>query len=465
MGGRWKHKSVLVLGLGESGLAMSRWLGREGARLLVADSRDAPPGAERLAREVPAARTAFGPFAPSLLDGIDTLAISPGLDARMPLVGEARSRGIAVTGEMSLLALALEDLGARAQCRVIAITGTNGKTTTTALAGRMCEAAGMRSAVAGNISPAALDVLCETLDAGRALPQGWVLELSSFQIETMHGLAPDAATVLNVSDDHLDRYADLAAYAATKSRIFDGDGVMVLNRQDAAVMAMRRAGRKVVTFGSDAPPHGDYGLEGEGTELALVLPGHDAVAASRLRLAGTHNLANGLAALALCRAVGLPWAPLIQALENFEGLPHRVQPVAKRADGVIYYDDSKGTNVGATLAALEGLRRRVVLIAGGDGKGQDFAPLKDALARHARAVVLIGRDAPLIERAVAGCQVPVLRADDMQAAVVRAHQLAGAGDAVLLSPACASLDMFRNYAHRAEAFVAAVLALDGVEAA
>ncbi len=464
MGERWTDKSVLVLGLGESGLAMSRWLGRQGARLLVADNRDAPPGAERLARDLPAAHTAFGPFAPSLLDGVDMLAISPGLDPRMPLLAEARSRGIAISGEMSLLAQALDDLGARAHCRIIAITGTNGKTTTTALAGRMCEAAGLRTAVAGNISPAALDVLCDRLDAGEALPQAWVLELSSFQIETMHGLAPDAATVLNVSDDHLDRYADLAAYAATKSRIFDGHGVMVLNRQDAAVMAMRRAGRQIVSFGTDVPPHGDYGLDGEGAQLALVLPGHDAVAAARLHLAGTHNLANGLAALALCRAIGLPWAPLIGALVAFEGLPHRLQPVARRADGVVFYDDSKGTNVGATLAALQGLRRPVVLIAGGDGKGQDFAPLKDALARHARAVVLIGRDAPLIERAVAGCRVPLLRADDLPAAVARADELAQADDAVLLSPACASLDMFRNYAHRAEVFAAAALALDGVEA-
>ncbi|MCB1958338.1 MAG: UDP-N-acetylmuramoyl-L-alanine--D-glutamate ligase [Rhodocyclaceae bacterium] len=461
----WKDKSVLVLGLGESGLAMVRWLARAGARVLAADSRPTPPGAESLPRVAPSARTAFGPFAPSLLDGIELLAISPGLDPRMPLVAEARSRGIPVTGEMSLLAQALDALGARQACRVLAITGTNGKTTTTALTGEMCKAAGLRTAVAGNISPAALDVLADTLEAGAPLPEVWVLELSSFQIETMEGLEPEAATVLNISDDHLDRYADLAAYAATKSRVFDGAGVMVLNRQDPAVMGMRRAGRRMVSFGTDRPGAADLGLEGHGETLALVLPGHAPVPAGTLKLAGTHNLANALAALALCRAIDLPWAPLIEALQRFAGLPHRVQKVARRPDGVDFYDDSKGTNVGATLAALEGLQRKVVLIAGGDGKGQDFAPLAGAFARYARAVVLIGRDAPLIERAVAGCGVPIERCADMAEAVARANGLAVAGDVVLLSPACSSLDMFRNYAARAEAFVAAALATPGVEAA
>ena len=460
---RWQGRSVLVLGLGESGLAMARWLARAGARLKVADNRPTPPGAERLQREWPAVRTAFGPFAPSLLDGIDTLAISPGLDPRMPLVAEARARGIDVTGEMSLLAQALDDLEARADTRIIAITGTNGKTTTTALAGAMCRAAGRRTVIAGNIGPAALDELGAAIDGG-GLPEVWVLELSSFQIETMRGLAPDAATVLNISDDHLDRYSDVGAYAATKSRIFDGAGVMVLNREDARVMAMRRSGRECVTFGRDRPAGGDYGLDGDGDELSLILPGQPPLAADRLRLAGTHNLANALAALALCRAIDLPWAPLVDALCRFEGLPHRVQAIARRDDGVVFYDDSKGTNVGATLAALAGLRRPVVLIAGGDGKGQDFAPLAPALAEHGRAVVLIGRDAPLIEHALGDCAVPVERCASLEDAVARADALARTGDAVLLSPACASLDMFRNYAHRAEVFVAAARALDGVAA-
>lgn len=465
MNDRWRDKTVLVLGLGESGLAMARWLARAGARLRIADTRPNPPGASRVQQEMPGARCSFGPFAPSLLDGIDALAISPGLDPRMALVVEARGRGLPVTGEMSLFAAALDDLEARAGCRILAITGTNGKTTTTALAGAMGAAAGLRTAVAGNISPAVLDVLVDCLERGEPLPELWVLELSSFQIETMQGLAPDAATVLNVSDDHLDRYEDVADYAATKARIFEGGGAMVLNRQDARVAAMRIAGRATVTFGTDRPPvPSDFGLTTEGDTTCLRLPGEPALPCRELRLTGTHNHANALAALALCRAIGLPWPPLLSALRTFRGLPHRVEKVATRADGVDYFDDSKGTNVGATVAALDGLQRTVVLIAGGDGKGQDFAPLAAPLARCARAVVLIGRDAPAIRRALEASGVPLVHAETLEEAVSEANRAARPGDAVLLSPACSSLDMFRNYAHRAEVFVAAVLATDGVRA-
>lgn len=460
---RWQHKTILILGLGESGLAMARWLARQGARLRVADSRGAPPGAARLLRELPDAQCSFGPFAPSLLDGIELLAISPGLDARMPLIAEARRRDIPVTGEMALLAQALEDLGARDACRVLAITGTNGKTTTTALTGAMCRATGRRTAVAGNISPAALDVLVDLLEHDEPLPEIWVLELSSFQIETMHGLRPDAATVLNVSDDHLDRYHDIDDYAATKSRIFDGEGVMVLNRQDPRVVAMRRSGRALVGFGLDLPPaKTDFGVSGASGDQSLVLPDHAPVPRAEVPLEGLHNVANALAALALCRAIDLPWEPLLSALRDFRGLPHRVEKVARRADGVIFVDDSKGTNVGATVAALEGLQRNVVLIAGGDGKGQDFAPLRAPFARFARAAVLLGRDAPIIARELAGCGAPLVRVASIEEAVRTASDLARPGDVVLLSPACSSLDMFRNYAHRAELFVAAVRALPGV---
>jgi UDP-N-acetylmuramoylalanine--D-glutamate ligase len=310
---------------------------------------------------------------------------------------------------------------------------------------------------AGNISPAALAVLIERLEQGRALPECWVLELSSFQLETAHGLAAEAATVLNVSDDHLDRHGDLAAYAAVKARIFDEGGVQVVNRQDAQVMAMALPGRTVVSFGIDRPPTAaDFGIVDTPDGAWLAQGDERLLPLSALKIAGLHNAANALAALALTTAIGLPRAPLVDALAAFGGLPHRVEPVARRGDGVVFYDDSKGTNVGATLAALAGLGRPVVLIAGGDGKGQDFSPLNAAVARHARAVVLIGRDAPRIEAALAGTGVAVERATDMDAAVARAAALAQPGDAVLLSPACASLDMFRNYAHRAEVFVVAV---------
>jgi UDP-N-acetylmuramoylalanine--D-glutamate ligase len=287
----------------------------------------------------------------------------------------------------------------------------------------------------------------------------WALELSSFQLETTATLDADAATVLNVTDDHLDRYADLDDYAAAKARIFAGGGAQVLNRQDARVAAMRRPGRRVLTFGLDAPAgEDDFGIVLRDGKTWLAQGDDTLLSTDELPLAGLHNCANSLAALALCHAVGLPMSGLVEGLRGFKGLPHRVEKIAE-FDGVAFYDDSKGTNVGATVAALEGLGRKVALIAGGDGKGQDFSPLKEVIARHARAVVLIGRDAPLIERAIAGCGVPVVHASDMDEAVGRSFAQAQAGDAVLLSPACASLDMFRNYAHRAEVFTAAVQAL------
>ena len=457
--------SVLVLGLGESGLAMARWCARQGARLRVADTRGEPPGLAALQAEAPSAEIVLGEFGPALLDGVELVAVSPGLDARIEVLAEARRLGIAQIGEMALFAGALASLDARAATRIVAITGTNGKTTTTALTAALARAAGVDAVAAGNISPAALAVLLERLDQGRALPECWVLELSSFQLETGHGLAAEAATVLNVSDDHLDRHGDMTAYAATKARIFDGGGVQVVNRQDARVMAMARAGRRVVSFGTDRPPTAaDFGIVEDTDGAWLAQGGERLLPLSALKIAGLHNAANALAALALGTAVGLPRPPMVAGLAAFGGLPHRVEPVARRSDGVVFYDDSKGTNVGATLAALAGLGRPVVLIAGGDGKGQDFSPLHAAVAHHARAVVLIGRDAGRIEAALAGAGAVVERAADMDAAVVRAATLAQPGDAVLLSPACASLDMFRNYAHRAEVFIAAVRRLPQVSA-
>jgi UDP-N-acetylmuramoylalanine--D-glutamate ligase len=450
-----KGKHVLVLGLGESGLAMALWLARAGSRLRVADSRLNPPGLAQLAQGAPDAEQVFGPFASALLEGVDALALSPGLSPEEEVVQEARRRGMPVTGEIEIFAQALRDLGWRERCKVLAITGTNGKTTTTSLVGALCRAAGLKTEVAGNISPAALHALMDCLDQGR-VPEVWVLELSSFQLETLETLAPEAATVLNVTDDHLDRHGDLLGYSAAKARIFQGAGAQILNRQDQRVLAMAVADRTIMTFGLDRPAsEADFGLVltdgqswlAEGSELLMPV--------AELPMVGLHNAANALAGLALCRAIGLPLSPLLTALRTFRGLPHRVEWVADIA-GVSAYDDSKGTNVGATVAALEGLGKKVVLIGGGDGKGQDFSPLKDAVSRHARAVVLIGRDAPLIEAALAGSGVRVQRAMDMGEAVKAAFAAAQAGDAVLLSPACASWDMFKNYAHRAEVFIAAV---------
>ncbi len=453
-----RDKHVLVLGMGESGLAMARWCARQGAHLHVADTRVEPPFKTALMDTVNDTKFISGEFRMELLNGVELLALSPGLPASLPVVVEARRRGIPVTGEIELFAQGLRKLGLRDRTKIIAITGTNGKTTTTALTGHLCRAGGKTTEVAGNISPAALDALMACQDAGRT-PDVWVLELSSFQLETLESLNADTATALNVSDDHLDRYAGLDDYAAAKARIFYGEGVQVLNRQDHRVMDMALPGRRTISFGLDVPTGAnDFGLrEKSGAPWiargdSLLLP------VTELPMAGLHNAANVMAALALCAAIDLPAESLLPTLRDFKGLRHRVERIAE-IGGVAWYDDSKGTNVGATVAALEGLQRKVVLIAGGDGKGQNFTPLKSACDRHARAVVLIGRDGPQIRAALEGIATPLLSAATLEQAVRIAAEQARAGDAVLLSPACASFDMFRNFEHRAEVFIAAVRAL------
>ena len=461
-----KNAHVLVLGLGDSGLAMARWCAHAGARVRVADSRTAPPGLMPLTRCVPEAECVLGAFEHGLLAGVDLVAVSPGLDFASALLDEARRRGLPVVGEMSLFASALEGLDARRATRIIAITGTNGKTTTTALTAALVAACGIDVEAAGNISPAALDVLLARIEQGQGLPECWVLELSSFQLESMSGLAPDAATVLNLSEDHLDRHGDMASYAAIKARIFAGGGVQVLNRDDPVVAAMALADREIVWFGIGGPTRDtDFGVGADAQGESLMRGDRPLLAVAEFPLAGRHNLANALAALALGTAIGCPLEPMVAALRRFAGLPHRMALVARRGDGVCYYDDSKGTNVGATVAALEGLDTPVVLIAGGDGKGQDFTPLRQPLAARGRAVVLIGRDAVRIADALAGLALPVCMRDTLQQAVCEADRLAQPGDALLLSPACASLDMFRNYADRGRQFVEAVLQLPEVSPA
>ncbi len=460
-----QDKQVLVLGLGESGLAMAKWCVRRGARVRVADTRGQPPFLAELTRSVPEAGFACchfdERFDKRLLAGIDLVALSPGLSGGLMAVIHARAAGIPVVGEIELFAWGLQELGMRdtgaRYARVIAITGTNGKTTTTALTGHLCRAAGLAAGVAGNISPAALTALMDCLDSNR-LPDAWVLELSSFQLETLESLNADAATVLNISDDHLDRYIDLDEYASAKARVFAGDGVQVLNRQDPRVKRMALPGRRIVSFGLDRPGCAeDFGLRENRGEPWIVRGDSFLLPVRELPIAGLHNAANAMAALALCAAIDLAPVSLLPGLRAFKGLPHRVEKIAE-IGGVTWYDDSKGTNVGATVAAIDGLAGgagKVVVILGGDGKGQDFSPLKAAVAK-ARAAVLVGRDGPRIGAAIAGCGAPVLVAIDMEDAVRIAAREAQPGDAALLSPACASFDMFRNYEHRAEVFAAAV---------
>jgi UDP-N-acetylmuramoylalanine--D-glutamate ligase len=467
-------KHVLVLGLGESGLAAACWCARQGARVRVADTRAAPPYLGELQRRAISADFVSGEFDKALLDGIDLLVLSPGLSGGLMVVIHARAAGIPVVGEIELFAQALRRDAANGAtpAPVLAITGTNGKTTTTALTGHLLRATGKTVGVAGNISPAALTAL---MDAGNAnvLPQVWVLELSSFQLETTATLNPVTATVLNISDDHLDRYIDLDEYASAKARIFaSGDGapcIQVLNRADPRVRCMALAGHRIISFGLDAPATSeDFGLRQNRGEAWIVQGERFLLPMSELPLAGLHNAANAMAALALCASIGFDANALLPALRSFRGLPHRVEKIAE-LNGVIWYDDSKGTNVGATVAALTGIGGqlatqgdgKIVLVAGGDGKGQDFSSLRKAVARHARATVLIGRDGPLIEKVIGDAGVAIENATDMEDAVRRARKLALPGDAVLLSPACASFDMFRNYEHRAQVFVDAVRGLEG----
>jgi UDP-N-acetylmuramoylalanine--D-glutamate ligase len=571
---------VLILGLGASGLAMARWCAHAGADVTVADTRDTPPQLATLQAEWPAVRFVAGPFVASLVEGTSVRAVfrSPGLAPEVvaPVVDAARSMGLWQGGELSLFAAGLQDLKTRFGYtpQVLAITGTNGKTTVTSLTGQLVARAGKTVKVAGNIGPTLLDTLTEAVaqaqlqveqeaaeraaaalenqdevseqisvmttpetatpvqaqgepasltddgtdaaDAGealdslddeaaaelplpvapavqdpmaQALPQVWVLELSSFQLDSSEGFEPTAATVLNISQDHLDWHGNMAAYAAAKARIFGAQALMVLNREDAQVMAMRPEPARVklqkpveracVLFGADMPQRpGDFGIEvthgmtwlvraleadetrrrrkdaAEELHIQRLMP------ADALRIRGRHNAVNALAALALANSAGCALGPMLYGLREYRGEPHRVEPVAIVHE-VEYFDDSKGTNVGATVAALQGLgaERRVVVILGGDGKGQDFSPLAEPVQRFVRGVVLIGRDAPVIREALQGTDVPLHDAADMHAAVKQAAAMARIGDAVLMSPACASFDMFDNYGHRAEVFVQAVTSL------
>jgi UDP-N-acetylmuramoylalanine--D-glutamate ligase len=499
-----RDQRVLVLGLGESGLAMARWCVRQGAQVTVWDSRRSPPQLAALNEQVGAARFQSGTLEAAAMQGVDLLLKSPGLaphDERIaPALVWARAHALPVAGELELFVQALAQLRIERDYapKLLAVTGTNGKTTTTALAALLVERAGRSAVAAGNISPTMLDTLMRALDDD-ALPQVWVLELSSFQLDTVREFEPDAAALLNLTQDHLDWHGDMAAYGEAKARVFGAHTVAVINRDDAAVVALLsrpapvakgpkggklRTGkvlpRTLVRFGLDAPSEpGDYGLVTEGgmawlvralpddagtkrrkDEAPLELHLQRLMPADALRLRGRHNAANALAALALATAIGCPLAPMLHGLREYGGEPHRVQPVGRVGD-VEAFDDSKGTNVGATVAALIGLGAdkapaKLVIILGGDGKGQDFAPLAQPLARHARAAALIGRDAQAIEHALADTGVPLRHHADLPQAVRWCFEQAQPGDAVLLSPACASLDMFRNYGHRAEVFVQTV---------
>jgi UDP-N-acetylmuramoylalanine--D-glutamate ligase len=499
-------KHVLVVGLGESGLAMVRFCLRSGAAsVAVCDTRDLPPQLNALKQDYPNVKFTSGNLDAQLLEGIDILGWSPGLSPTSPaavsFVKAANDAGIKLSGEIELFAVAMSELQTRFgyQPSVIAITGTNGKTTTTQLTAHLCKSAGKRCAVAGNVSPAALDVLCAALDTDD-MPEVWVLELSSFQLALADSFAPSASTILNISQDHLDWHTDMADYVRAKQTIYARSQWTIENRDDAATHApvapistkkmsateLAAVQAQIIpstSFGLSEPTNiGDFGvvqLNGlkwlvqaiaaddepivkKKQALAREMRINALMPVDTLKIKGAHNWANALAALSLCHAIGLRLNKALYGCKTYSGEAHRFELIAT-INNIEYYDDGKGTNVGATVAALSGMGKPVVLIAGGDGKGQDFAPLATAVARYARAVVLIGRDGPTIKQAIAraahDADVVIHECDSLSQATERASELAQAGDAVMLSPACASFDQFKNYVHRSQVFLQAVEAL------
>ena len=434
------NQKILVAGLGSTGLSILRYLDHIGASQVAAYD-------EQLTAERQAELATLFPLFPALSGSLKTaladrtmLILSPGISRRQPEIREFEQRGGVVTGDVAILADLLRDQ----RDRILAITGSNGKTTTTSLVGHLCQQSGLDTVVAGNIGTPVLDAWLQRQGKSADV---WVLELSSFQLETTPCLAAAAAACLNISEDHLNRYDDLLDYARTKDQIFNGCRTQILNADDPFCRAMHRPEQQTRYF--SLAQAADYWLDP--VSGSLKQRDSDFMAQSQIPLQGNHNTANVLAAIALCEAIGIPRSELVQHIQTFQGLPHRVEKIGEK-DGIAYIDDSKGTNVGATVAAIAGLPQKIVLIAGGQGKGQDFASLAAVLQDKARAVFLIGVDAPKIAAELAARNVPHQFCDTLPQAVAAAHTAAQAGDIVLLSPACASYDMFQGYAHRAQVF-------------
>lgn len=436
----WQNKKVLVVGLGGTGVSMIAFLRQQGAQVAAYDAVLKPERETELKQRFNGLHCYTGDLSTALAHGFDVLALSPGVSVRQAAIEQFQQGGGRVLGDIEILALELRGK----HDKIIAITGSNGKTTVTSLVGHLCQQSGLDTIIAGNIGTPVLEAY---MQRGGKSADVWVLELSSFQLETTDSLQAHAAAVLNISEDHLERYHDLLDYAYAKTKIFQGKGVQVLNADDVMCRAMKRQGRTIQWFSLNQTS--DYWADLTTGELKAGE--HVLLPLSAIPLQGLHNAANVLAALALCESIGLARETLLQHVQTFQGLPHRVEKIGEK-NGITFIDDSKGTNVGATCAALAGLPAPIVLIAGGQGKGQDFAPLREALRGKVRAVVLIGVDAAQIEQDLQGV-VPVEHCTTLEQATARAYQLAQTGDRVLLSPACASLDMFRGYAHRAQVFI------------
>lgn len=441
-GGAVSSSTVVVLGLGATGLSCLRHLSGQGSRLLVADSREEPPGITGLTEAAPDAELMLGSLDVDLPENTVQIVVSPGLPLDLPVITEARRRGIEVIGDVELFARAVKRPFA-------AITGSNGKSTVTTMVAEMAARCGRQMPAGGNLGTPALDLL--------SMPaEGYILELSSFQLELTESLAPRVATILNLSADHIDRHGSMEAYAAAKARILNHAKHVVVNRQDPIVVRLAAGRETVVSFGLDAPTgDDDFGLVQRQGEPWLARGEAPLMPARELGTAGSHNILNALAALAVGEPMGLDGEPALAALREYRGLPHRTQLVAETL-GVRWIDDSKATNVGAAVAAIRGMDAPVILIAGGDGKGADFGPLVEVLRGRVRLAILLGRDARLLAEAI-GNVVPWEIVESLEAAVAMARHLANPGDIVLLSPACASLDMFPDYAARGDAFRRSVL--------
>jgi UDP-N-acetylmuramoylalanine--D-glutamate ligase len=441
-----KERRTLVVGLGKTGLSVARFLVHRDIPVAIVDSRAEPPGLERLRADLPADAALFlGGFEEAVFERAEQIIVSPGVPLTTPQLQAARERGIAILGDIELFAQVVT-------APVVAITGSNGKSTVTTLLNAMAQRAGITVRTGGNIGTPALDLV------GDGEPDLYILELSSFQLETTQSLQPAAAVVLNISADHMDRYPGMEAYAAAKQAIYRHAALQVVNADDPVAAHLADPDRPLVRYTLQPPAAGEYGIRtGDGINW-LACGDERIMAVSEIGMTGRHNVANALAALALGAAVGLPREAMVGALREFHGLPHRMQRVREHK-GVVWYNDSKGTNPAATLAAIDGVDVRVVLIAGGDAKGADLSPLAEALQRKGRGAVLIGKAAAELQSLLTGV-LPVERADDMSQAVQLAAGMAQPGDAVLLSPACASTDMYRDFQERGDVFVAAVRELD-----
>jgi UDP-N-acetylmuramoylalanine--D-glutamate ligase len=440
-----KDYKTLIVGLGKTGLSCARYLASNGVPVAITDSRENPPGLEALKAELPDLALFLGGFEESVFAAAEQLVVSPGVPVSEPLIRAAMKRGVPVVGDIEIFAQ-------EANAPVAAITGSNGKSTVTTLVGAMAEKAGIKARMGGNLGDPALDILDQNAEL-------YVLELSSFQLETTSSLSPRAAVVLNVSSDHMDRYPDVGTYAGVKSEIYSRAEIGIYNLDDPYVVAMRKGDERDLLYTLGEPGPNCFGLRVSGDVEWICYEQRQLITSSGLLIPGRHNLSNALAALAIGSAMGMPEEAMLDALREFDGLPHRTQFVAE-LNGVRWYNDSKGTNVGACIAALKGFSGsgKTVLIAGGDGKGADFSSLAPVVKENARAVILIGRDAPAIENELKGT-VSILHADSMEQAVATAANQAKTGDQVLLSPACASFDMYSGYEERGEHFMATVARL------